>query len=69
MYKFKLKTDLLEKIEAIRQDPKWESDIAIRVAENKEKAKSEESEDKSCIKVYTDGSRIDGQIGAAAVLY
>ena len=69
MYKFKLKPNLLEKIEATRQDPKWESDVAIRVAENKEKAKSEESEDKSHIKVYTDGSGIDGQIGAAAVLY
>ena len=68
MYKFKLKPDLLEKIEAIRQDPKWESDIAIRVAEKKEKAKSEESEDKSHIKVYMDSSRINGQIGAAAVL-
>ena len=42
MYKFKLKPDLMEKISAIRQGPKWEPDVAIRIAENIEKAKNED---------------------------
>ena len=69
MFKFKLKQKLLEKIPAIRQSPKWELGVAIRIAEKKEKARDENNEDKACIKVFTDRSRIGGQIGAAAVLY
>ena len=47
----------------------WEPDVAIRIAGNKETAKNEDKEDMSHIRVYTDGSGIEGQIGAAAVLY
>ena len=43
--------------------------MAIRIANDKQKAKEEDINDRSYIKVYTDGSGMDGQIGAAAVLY
>ena len=69
MFKFKLKPKLLEKIAAMRQAASWEPDIAIRIAGNKETAKNEDLADMPCIRVYTDGSSIEGQIGAAAVLY
>ena len=69
MFKFKLKPNLLEKIAATRQDPKWEPSVALRVAGNKELAKDKDLGDKSHIKVYTDGSGIDGRIGVAAILY
>ena len=69
MYKFKLKPEMMEKIKATRQSPKWEPDVATRIASNKEKAKEEDSKDRAHTKVYMDGSRIGGQIGAAAVLY
>ena len=69
MYKFKLKPECLEKIEATRQNMKWESDVAIRIANNKQKAKEEDTNDRSHIKVYTDGSGVDGQIGAAVVYH
>ena len=69
MYKFKLKPELMEKIAATRQSPKWEPDMAIRIADNKEKVKEEDSRDRACTKVYMDGSGIGGQIGAVAVLY
>ena len=69
MYKFKLKPKLMEKIAATRQDPEWEPGVAIRIAGNKERAKEEDSGDRSHIKVYMDGSGVEGQIGAAAVLY
>ena len=69
MYKFKLKPKLMEKIAATRQGPKWEPDMALRIAGSKELAKVEDLADQSVIKVYMDGSGIEGQIGAAAVLY
>ena len=69
MFKFKLKPNLLGKIAATRQDPKWEPGIALRVARNKELAKDEDLGDRSHIKVYMDRSGINGHIGAVAVLY
>ena len=59
----------MENIAAVRQGPKWEPDVAIRVAESKEMAKEEDRVDETEIKVYTDGSGFEGQIGAAVVLY
>ena len=69
MHKFKLKPVLLEKISAVRQNPKWEPGVVIRIAGDREKAREEDIADRASIKVYTDGSGIEGQIGAAAVLY
>ena len=69
MYKFKLKPDHMEKIAAARQGPKWELDVAIRVAESKETVMEEDRLDMTPIKVYTDRSGYEGKIGAAAVLY
>ena len=65
MYKFKLKPDQMERIEAVRQGPKWGPDVAIRVAESKEVAREEDRVDMTPIKVYTDGSGYEGQIGVA----
>ena len=62
-------TKIMEIIQATRQNPKWEPDIAIRIAENKEKAKASDIGDKLNIKVYTDSLGVDRYIGAAAVLY
>jgi ribonuclease HI/exonuclease III len=69
MHRFKLKPKLMERIAASRQGPKWESDVAIRIADNKEMAKEEDRADETSIKVYTDGSGFEGKVGAAAVLY
>ena len=69
MHKFKLKPALLEKISAVRQNPKWEPRVAIRIAGDREKAREEDITDHASIKVYTDGSGIEGKIGAAAMLY
>ena len=69
MFKFKLKPNLLEKIAATRQNPIWEPGTVLRIAGNKELAKDEDLRDRSHIKVYMNGSGIDGHIGVAAVLY
>ena len=39
MYRFKLKLNLMETIAAVRQGSKWEHNVAIRMADSKEKAK------------------------------
>jgi hypothetical protein len=69
MYAFKLKLELMEKIAAVHQGPKWEPNLALRIADSKEQAKDEDGEDRAWVKVYTDGSGFEGQVGAAAVLY
>ena len=69
MHKFKLKPELLEKILAVRQNPKWEPGVAIRIAGDKEKAQEEDNADCTSIRFYTDGSGIEGKIRAVAMLY
>ncbi|KAF8814018.1 hypothetical protein BYT27DRAFT_7250430 [Phlegmacium glaucopus] len=59
----------MEKIEAVRQGPKWEPNVAIRIVDNKDKEKEEDRADITNIKVYTDGSGFEGQVGAGAILY
>jgi ribonuclease HI len=69
MDRFKLKPEKMEKIGSVRQDTKWEPNLAIRIADNREQAKREDKEEKGAVSVYTDGSGYEGQVGAAAVLY
>ena len=69
MFKFGLKPKLMEKIAATRQVASWEPDIAIRIAGNKEIAKNKDLADMSHIRVYMDGSSIEGKVGAVVVLY
>jgi len=60
----------MEKIEAVRQSPKWTSKATIRIDETKDRAVEEEQRRMGDrIRVYSDGSGIEGMIGAAAVLY
>ena len=54
MYKFNLKLKVMEKIAVMRQGPKWEPDMALRIADSKDLAKA----DQTAIKVYMDGSSL-----------
>jgi ribonuclease HI len=58
-----------ETIQPVRQTPKWNSAFKIRIAPSKEQAMEEETGDSAFIRIYSDGSGIEGNIGAAAVLY
>lgn len=58
-----------ETIKTIRFDPKWQSTIGTKIAPNKEVATEEEENNRDNVQVYSDGSLIDGGVGAAAVLY
>lgn len=65
---YKIKPDTIEKIEAVRKSSKWKSSIKMVIEEEAE-AKRREEEDEGDVQVYTDGSGIEGKIGAAAVLF
>jgi len=59
----------VETIEAVRRSPKWKSKLRTHIATKQEKAVEEECNNRSDIRIYADGSGIEGNIGAAAVLY
>ena len=64
-----LKPHLVETIAATRMKPTWTPNLAIRVADTKQRAKEEDERDGARVRVYSDGSGLEGAIGAAAVLY
>lgn len=66
---FKLKPAEIEEIQAIRHYPKWEKEFTTHIATSKDEAEEEEANNNEEIRVYSDGSGIDGGIGASAVLY
>lgn len=69
MAEFPYRPEQMEKIEAVRKKPGWKSSMAVVIPSSKEAALAAEEADDAEWKVYTDGSGIDGRIGAAAVLY
>ncbi|ETW79491.1 hypothetical protein HETIRDRAFT_428025 [Heterobasidion irregulare TC 32-1] len=58
-----------EDIKAVRLDPKWQSAIQTSIAPNKDGAIEAEKQNRDEIQVYSDGSLIEGGVGAAAVLF
>ena len=68
IWTFNLNPSRMEKVEAVRYDVGWKAGMERRIVNTKEKAMEEEEADTAEIKVYTDGSGVDGNIGAAAIL-
>lgn len=56
-------------IDTVKKAPKWKSTIKVTIAETREKAKKQDEEDESEIKIYTDESGYNREIEAAAVMY
>jgi hypothetical protein len=69
MHTYKIKPQLTKTIRSVRQDTKWAPNLATRTAGTAEQAEKEDGDDQADIQVYSDGSGIEGRIGAAAVLY
>jgi ribonuclease HI len=63
-----IQLDKIEKIQAVRQGPKWQPNFSIHIPKDKDEAKKLVMEDDSEVKIYTDGSGHGHNIGAAALL-
>jgi ribonuclease HI len=69
MHRYKIQPQNMEIIKAVRFDTRWTPKVAIRIANDEDKAIANVNQDSPDIKVFMDGSGMKGRIGAAAVLY
>jgi hypothetical protein len=69
MHAFGIQPQKIETIKAVRQSTKWKPCIKIQIKKDKDDMIKEVHEDNSDVKVFTDGSGMEGKIGVAAVLY
>jgi ribonuclease HI len=67
--RFKLEPDWIETIPAFRQGTRWRPDFKTVITADKEQALEEARLAGERIQIYTDGSVIDGKVGAAADLW
>ena len=66
---FNVDPDTTKTILPVRQTAKWQPGIETHIASSLGRAMAEEALDHAFIKIFSDGSGIEGMIGAAAVLY
>jgi hypothetical protein len=69
MHTYNIKPQQIETIEASRYDAKWKPRASIYIANTENEAINNLQNGSSDVKVFTDGSGMDGKIGAGAVLY
>jgi ribonuclease HI len=69
MHRYSIRPQHIETIKATRHCTNWKPNVKIKITTNPDDAIKEIDLDNADIKVFTDGSGLDGKIGAAAVLY
>ena len=69
MHKYNIQPAKMETIKATRFETNWKPNIKIHIASSVDEAIGDIQNDNPDVKVFTDGSGMDGKIGAAAVLY
>jgi hypothetical protein len=69
LHAYKIKPDQIEKIQATQHPLTWRKPFKTQIAPDRETAIQEEEADRADVRIYSDGSGIENQIGAAAVLY
>jgi ribonuclease HI len=69
MHRYSIQPQGIETIKAVRFDTKWKPKISTHIANNVDEALENMQQDRADVKVFTDGSGMEGRIGAAAVLY
>jgi hypothetical protein len=68
MYEYQIDPDATEKIWLVRHYPKWIPDIETHITDKPERAADEDLLAEEDIRAYSDGSSIEGGVGAAAVI-
>jgi ribonuclease HI len=66
---FGILPERIETVDHVKADRGWRPTFKTRIAKSRDEAIEMDDVDSAAIQVYTDGSGIDGKIGAAAVLY
>jgi ribonuclease HI len=69
MHRFKLRPKNTETINATRYNTKWKPRSTTKIIDNVDDAITDMEQDHPDVKIFTDGSGMEGQIGAAAALY
>jgi hypothetical protein len=69
MHAYSLNPERMEKIQTVVFGPKWQPAFNTRIPQSKEQAADEAKTERAQVVIFSDGSCIDGGVGAAAVLY
>jgi ribonuclease HI len=69
MHTFNIKPKLMETIAVVRYSTRWKPGVTMLIAETVNDAIQGMQQDNLDVKVYTDGSGMEGKIGVAAVLF
>ena len=63
-----IRTNDIETVNTITKHPTWRNRVKTIIAKTREEAEQLAKDDKSNIRIFTDGSSHDGEVGAAAIL-
>jgi ribonuclease HI len=66
--KFQINPAKMEKIDPVRHYPKWETNVTTSIAEDTKMAMLKDAMANEDLRVYSDGSMIEGGVGGAAVI-
>ena len=69
MHRYSLQPQTVKTIRAVRQSTRWKPKITASITDSIDEALENLENDKSDVKVFTDGSGMEGKIGMAAILY
>ena len=69
MHRYKIRPQNVETVKAMRYDTRWRPGITTEVAADVDKAIEEVARENPDVNVFTDGSGMEGKVGAGAVLY
>ena len=69
MHRYSIKPQNVEIVKAVRYDTRWKPRITTEVAADIKKAIEAIARENPDVNVFTDGSGMEGKVGAGAVLY
>lgn len=69
MHRYNIQPQKIETIKAVRFDTKWKPGVKTEISMDTDHAIASIPQDEADIKIFTDGSGMEGKIGVSAVLY